>query len=171
MHLSSSTNYTTPTSAEHQEGLWWLGWPRKSLLSYSMPFPALLSCPGSAVWPQARCADPRGRAAWECAVIPSSQHFFARWFRGLVANLTGIISPYLGTGGKKCYWLHLQDKRIRGRGHLSSCGTLWLSIAKIKGIWNTDGISDAPGIFCSAVGNSKRLSCHLYMIYCKKSSF
>lgn len=100
-----------PWCAERQEGLCWLGWPRTSLFSYSMPFP---TCPGSVVCGHRQGVQTQGAGQpGNVLVIPSSQHFFAQWFRGLVANLTGIISPYLGTGGEKCYWLHLQNKRKR----------------------------------------------------------
>lgn len=70
-----------------------------ALLFHALPCLALLSWL-SGVWPQARCADPRGRAAWECAgnsIIPAL----------LCSVIQGISS--------KPDWHYLPISRDRGR--------------------------------------------------------
>lgn len=80
----------------------WLMQVISALLFRALSYLALASW-FSGAWPRARCAEPRGRAAWECAgnsIIPallcSVVHRTV-----LVANLTGIISPYFWTRGRK----------------------------------------------------------------------
>ena len=121
--------------------------------------------------PWAKCADPRGRVTWEVCwlsrFLSTSSLIDSRNY--VRSNADWHNLPVLVGKGEKISTDYVC--RTKGRGHLSSCGATWGPIAKIRENWSIDGIPLAPGIFYSATENSRWLSCHLSMIYCKKSSF
>lgn len=174
MHLNSGTNPRTGTSLVCLAvGAMPLGWPWRTPLSYSIQLLTSLSCPGSVVrghgWSvQTQGAGRPGKRAGYPVFLALLCSLIRRIM--LVATLTGIISLRFQAKGEKIATDYVC--RIMGGGEdVPSCGATWGPIVKIRENWSIGGIPLVPGIFYSPMENSRWLSSHLSMIYCKKFPF